>query len=704
MLACRGMTGTRSLAGPWRFRPDPSLLGELFPEELHYTHAPGARWMRPDLDDDGWDEVQVPHSWPRAEWRVAWYRRRFDAPALSPGERAFLVFDGVYYLAEVWLNGRCLGSHEGYFGAFEFEVTELLREDNVVAVRVESPIDAPGTRNEIGQLKTVFKGALNRWDMNDPEFVPGGLWRDVRLECTGPARLGRLRASGAPSGGGAFVTVQADVDLGGTEPVDAELELRLLGPDGAPVHAASDTRRLAPGANPVSAVVTLEDPALWWPWDLGRPDLHTAVLTVRAGDTASEARARFGIRSVERDGSGLLVNGVPCFQRGANYLSDIDLARMDRARYARDVELLRGANLNTVHPFCVVERPEFYELCDEQGLVVYQDFPVWLEMDPSGETLRRAQAQVLELVETLFNHPSVCIINLASQPSRAQFEKASSALALTAARADRTRVVSQANATFAYTDGYDTHPVRSFFWPLEYGEQAHRRQDWRWDAHLYAGWYFGEADDLETMPEDHLRLVTEFGAQALPDAASLRELLGDAAWPPHWPAYAARGAQPELLSARAHGETLEELVERSQDYQAQLVRAHVEFYRRHKGRPCHGAHVFCFNDCWPSISWSLVQHDRTPKAAYDALRRAMAPVQAFLAGEQLAVTVVNDTREAIDATLRWVVDGSAIAERPVAVPALGLTDVDSPAPRPAGALELQLLVDGEPVAVNPYER
>jgi beta-mannosidase len=196
------------------------------------------------------------------------------------------------------------------------------------------------------------------------------------------------------------------------------------------------------------------------------------------------------------------------------------------------------------------------------------------------------------------------------------------------------------------------------------------------------------------VPREHLELVTEFGAQALPRRATLESFIPPQdLFPPNWTAYARRGLQPGLMLTRVtpRGD-LDQFIAETQAYQAHVVRYHVEFYRRHKFRPCNGAHVFTFTDCWPAISWALVEYDRTPKAAYSALQRSMAPLQAFLAPPEpvtrhdraspLTVCIVNDTREDFPSgTCR--IDIRTAAGDPVlthsvdcAVSSLGLTDLE----------------------------
>ncbi len=221
------------------------------------------------------------------------------------------------------------------------------------------------------------------------------------------------------------------------------------------------------------------------------------------------------------------------FQRGANYLSDQFLSLMDRERYAKDINLLKEANLNTVHTFCVVEKQVFYDLCDAAGLLVYQDFPIWLMADNSSDLVRRAIGQAQELIDQFGNHPSIGIWNYGSQPSPANFEKLCSALALYARRNDPGRIVNQANAIFAFTERNYIHSERSFFWDPEYAGRVAQSYDWRFDTHWYLGWYVGEMEDLREVASQHLQLVTEYGAQSLPRQETLASFISlEGLYPP----------------------------------------------------------------------------------------------------------------------------------------------------------------------------
>ena len=656
------------LSGSWEYRSDPKHLGEHYSGELAYTHWDDARWMRRETSER-WSTTIVPGPWPTDISRSpspAWFRRRFTAQDLSARWR--LEFGGVNYRADVWLNERYLGTHEGYFSPFGFDVSDVLEEDNLLVVRVTPASDVLGEEDQLGQFKHDFVGALGRWDMNDPERKPAGVWSHVRLVAHSDqsVRSAHLRYT--------FTETEAPADADEAVPVRGSIELELhnhnratettilwavtpVGFDGAAQTGTATTLAL-PGINRVNVELGLTV-RRWWTWDLGEPRLYdVSVQVIVDGQVSHVTQWRTGFRELTiRDGWDLRVNGVTLYQRGANYLSDLDLSSMTPERYRRDVELFRQANLNTVHPFCMVEGPELYAECDRQGLLVYQDIPLWLMVDTSSSMVDRALSTFDDMLALLDAHPSVAIWNFGSQPSVANFEKVCEALVRHARSMDPTRVAHHGNAAISYERHDDVHPTRSFFWPRAEADRFVSMYDWRRDNHMYPGWYFGDAHTITELPREDFTLVTEFGGQSLPDREVLAEFM-DPDGPIDWRTIARRCGQPGLLQRHnPDAETVDELIRSSQAHQAALIRHHTEYIRSLKGRPGRGLHVFAFNDCWPSVTWSVVDYYRTPKPAFHALALAMKPVQAFLTAsaqprrpgpQTLDVTIVNDGPRTID--------------------------------------------------------
>jgi beta-mannosidase len=679
-----------TLDGEWRFRLDPEDVGEHYRENLDEIWAFDERWMRRDYDDSAWGGIQVPSCWQEAghEYNgAAWYRRTLPELPADSKMRTWIRFHGVDYFSDVWVNGFYLGSHEGYFDAFEYEISPYVdRTPAVLAVRVDSPQDIRSKERQEWQLKSLLKGALQRWDVNNPLVNPGGIWNHVTLYRTGAGRIGKLEVRptlrddvGAPLGSTApaRVMVSGVLDLDEAPARAGEHVLRLsvapLNVD-APEAGAELTLPPTAGLVPVTLWLELPEARLWYPWDLGEQPLYRLTASLESTMGVSDSvQSTFGIRSILREsGWNVSVNGHRIFQRGANYLSDQFLSRMGRERYATDVALAREANLNTLHPFCVVEKQEFYDECDRQGMLVYQDFPMWLMMSNASELVRRSVGMMERLVGQFGHHPSIFVWNCGSQPSKANFEKLAHALVREARRQDPSRIAHQANALLDYVDIQGVirrNPVGDFHWSEETAEAYATHYDWRVDTHQYFGWYYErELSDLDRVPARYLELVTEYGAQALPDRAVLESIVpSDRRFPPHWPSYAVRCFQrDEQLRYIPEPPSLEAFIASSQEYQARFIQYHTEYYRRHRFAPCNGAHLFCFNDCWPAITWSVVDYERNPKLGYEALRRAMAPVQCladlpyrFAVGTAVAfgVYLVNDTsKDQSDVVCTWWVE------------------------------------------------
>jgi beta-mannosidase len=291
-------------------------------------------------------------------------------------------------------------------------------------------------------------------------------------------------------------------------------------------------------------------------------------------------------------------------------------------------------------------------------------------VDTSSEMVSAALSTFDEMHAVLRRHPSVAIWNFGSQPSVANVDKLCTALVRRARDVDPSRIAHLGNAAIAYERHDDTHPTRSFFWARADADRFAAEHGWRRDNHMYPGWYFGDLATIEELPREDFGLVTEFGGQSLPDREMLAEFM-DVDGPVDWRAIARHCGQPELL--RRHNPdatTLDELIDHSQRHQADLVRHHTEFIRSRKGDPGRGLHVFAFVDCWPSVTWSVVDFRRNPKPAYAALATAMAPVLPVLvdadrpvaAGNRtLEICIVNDgPRDLHEATLDVeVVGGSA---------------------------------------------
>jgi beta-mannosidase len=588
-----------------------------------------------------WSPVRVPGHWQLEDVFADYegyvlYRTRFEAPTL--GEFVSLRFGGVYYAARVWLNGVYLGSHEGYFSAFEFACTRNLVEgENELLVEVYSPEEREeNTRETIG-------GVWARWDGMDPGINPGGIFSEVTLVSGGEVRILAVGVDVRPSGHGRVVLDLdarhgSEVEVTGTvEPVGFE----------APAAEFRQRARVEPGENQVEATFTLREPRLWWTWDRGEQHLYELVLRC----AGNEERVRFGVKSVELHDWHVCLNGERVFMRGINYLpTDAYPARATEERFRADASLVRDANMNSVRVHAHVAGDAFYRACDELGVLVLQDFP--LQWTHKRSVLGPAVAQAKEMARDLRNHPSVAVYLAHDEPFYVVPPEKWNTLALGRTAAEvlsprwflwQRRVLGPA-VVGAIHEVDDSRPV------IEAAGHPFTTN------HLYFGWYYGQFRDLERavrMFPGLSRLPTEYGAQALPDPASLREIWPEGQ-PPDWQTlsenYRLQFGRMERY-VPWEGDRAAYVVN-TQAYQAEVLKHATELFRRREYRPTGGTFAFMLNDPAPAISWSVVDWRRRPKAAYGALADAMRPVlvcakypdagYAEGAAFSLPVYVVND--------------------------------------------------------------
>lgn len=672
----------------------------------------GGVWRYRALDGSGREgEMPVPSNWHRAGLEnyagAVEFRRRFQAPTLSPDETARLVFHGVDYFAEVSLNGVPLGRHEGYFQPFAFDVTDLLAAENELIVRVDAPrepLEAWPNR------KRLIKGILQHHDCRPGSWDPqrgqdegtGGIWNRVELVASHSTYVKSLRV--APkllADGSAWLRVQAGVVSRQRRTVRAVLRIAPVAEPGDVIEAGREVT-LEPSASEVAFAVRVRSPRLWWTWDHGTPELYWASLHLLEDEReVDRLSVRFGIREVKIDeGWTWTLNGRRFFPRGTNIIPTQWLSEYGPEMIAEDVRLLRGANVNAVRVHAHVQRSEMYDALDEAGILVWQDFALQWSYEESDEFAQEAARQIQDMVRHLYNHPSIAVWCCHNEPS-VNRDTLDPLLEAAARQADSSRYVDIAS-------------------------------DFRF--HTYPGWYEGSYREFTGLPA--APFITEFGAQALPNVESLRQMFSPQdLWPPNWSGWAYHDLQYHFtfhLAPVEMGGSIEEFVASSQAYQAKLLQFAIETYRRERHRRVTGLFQFMFMDCWPAITWSVVDYWRRPKLGYEALRRAYQPVLPSIRlfteevgqgmGLRYDVYVLNDLhREFPGAVLKHRVlgpDGGVVFddEGAIDVPADGLArhrrfHPDAPgwiAPADAApgryVIEVELAAaSGETIATNALE-
>jgi beta-mannosidase len=646
----------------------------------------------PGTDDTGWVPVPVPGHW-RSVPAFADHdgplalRTRLALPALDTlaadtlaadtlAARAWLVLEGCFYTSDVWFDGAYLGDTEGYFAPHAFEVTEWLRTggDHTVAVEVSCSPQRDRT------AKRNLTGVFQHWDCLDPDWNPGGLWRPVTLRASGPVALTRRRVV-CTAADRRRATLAVDVELDTVEPCTVDVVTTVRGPAGVLVEQRA-SHPLATGRNTVAWSVDVDDPPLWWPWALGEPTLvDVDVAVIVDGAVSDRAEARTGLRSVTWKGWRAFVNGESLFLKGTNLgPTRMAIAEATAAEVRRDVQLARDAGLDLVRVHAHIAPPELYRAADELGMLVWQDLP--LQWGYARTVGAQAAAQAAAAVDLLGHHPSLALWCAHNEPVAVDVPpEPGPPPARTVARFiagqqlptwNRTILDRRLRRTLKGAD--PSRRVRR-----SSGVLPHLPALDAGDSHLYFGWYWGDERDLpdtaRRMPS-LVRFVSEFGAQAVPTEAGFCE-------PQRWPDldwerlarthHLQRWVFDRVVPPAAYA-TFEQWRDATQAYQARLLRHHIETLRRLKYTPTGGFCQFLFADNHPGVTWSVLDHERRPKAGWDALVEACRPVIVvadrlpgrLTPGQAVAldVHVVSDLRHRLDdvvvtARLRWSGGGEA---------------------------------------------
>ncbi|MEW6202269.1 MAG: sugar-binding domain-containing protein [bacterium] len=648
-------------------------------------------FMLPGFDDSGWAEIPVPSHWQEHETFKDYpeeviYRLKFNYDGIPAGKRAFLRFKGIFYHARVWLNGKHLGENTGYFIPFSYEVTDVLNKgENCLAVLVRCEWE-----KDINDKKQII-GVFSHWDCKPNAVQPGGIWNDVEIAHVPMVFVESLTVGDyAINGDEAQVRVTAVIGgLNGgetAEEISLEWKIRPVTFDGEGTAGGTALTGLSAENREVSFDVIIPDARLWWTWDHGAPDLYEIQARLRTtyddenttnrDDTA--VRLRFGIRTLEMLNWHLYLNGRRIFCRGSNYAPcDIRIADASRKRYEHDVRLMRNANFNIVRIHAHVEKDDFYDVCDEQGILVWQDFPLqwYYSEDVEKEAIRQIQA----MVRLLARHPSVAVWCCHNEPAKFQpylplkdivrERRLGEYLSLirSALGTNWNKSVLDKKLAAAVRSADTSRPVvQHSGMPAVFSEGT--------DAHLYFGWYMGTMRGLEVyqrIAPKSLRFITEYGAQAFPVAENFRKIQNvDTLDALDWNALERnnllqRGLMEKFVPSKMSG-TIEEYIDRTQWYQARVIKYKTEFFRKLKYNPCGGVVHFMFTDCCPAITWAVVDFWRTPKRGYEVLAEAMRPLHIFAdfprrhyrRGTVLSMNiyVVNDLyREHRGAQARWCI-------------------------------------------------
>ena len=729
LLPESSQAGAHPEAAPWRAATVPGTVHtDLFAHKAipdPYVGAPeaGLQWIG------------------LADWE---YRTTFDAPRGAVGKaRSDLVFAGLDTFAEVWLNDEKILAADNAFRTWRVPVQGKLRDrGNALRIVFRSPIATMLPRVQAmphkiagnypspygDEPKDAMTGNFVRkpgyhygWDWG-PRYVTAGISQPVVLQSWDAVRIDdlQLRQDRVDA---ARAELAAIASLDAVKAGAVELRLWQTAPGGQRTLAARRQVELGAGANRVELPLRVDYPQRWFPAGYGAQPLYRYELEVGGGGaTLARTAARTGLRSVElrrdQDGRGkafyFVVNGIPVFAKGVNTIPfDMFQPRVTKAKLRRVLESARDANMNMLRSWGggYYEHDDFFELADELGLLVWQDFMFGGGMQPAYDDAFRASVvhEARDQVRRLRNHPSVVLwcgnneeeIAWKYWGHRKALVEADPAFAdrvwkgyVQLFGADLRQVVAEEGGGIAYwssSPGDDLAEVAN----TPASGDMHYWEVWGNPAHPVTKY-------LEITP----RFMSEYGLQAWPvqrtiDAFARPEEQGIATpvIEAHQKFLAGKGN--ERLMKYVNDEfgqpgNFADFAWLSQVMQAEGIELAALHHRA--SRPyTMGSLYWQLNDVWPGASWSSVDWFGRWKALQFHARRFFAPVAVAAlrdAGGKTSVSLLNDRTEKVAGELRLRVmslDGKVLRDerRPVALAPLSATQV-------ASYLDAELLGGADP--------
>ena len=584
-----------------------------------------------------------------------WYRASFTVPAAYKGRHAWLHFGGINYGAEIWVNGRQVGTMRGAFIRGDFDISEFVKPGRraVLAVLV-SPQPHPGIPHEhtvalgVGQNggETAIDGptflSTIGWDwLSAVRDRDTGIWLPVTMDATGPVvvRDPFITADLLAAHNSAELHLSTTLENKSAKPVTGTLT-GLIHLQNAKEHEITFHQSVTIAANGTEAValdskstpeLQLSDPKLWWPNGYGTQNLYTLTLRFDVKANPSDIATRqFGIRKIEyqvadSENLTLSVNGVRVMARGGNWGLDEGMKRISRERLDAQFHMHALANLNIIRNWVGQSTsPDFYDMADKYGILLWDEFFQPNPNDgPDPTDIPTYLANVSDKVVRYRNHPAIavwCARNEGYPP-----KELDDTLKTLMSRLDPPRLY-QSNSA----DGR--------------GVSSHGPYYWRSPRFFYA---FNES------------FKTETGSVSIPTIESIQGMMPQKDWETindDWAQHdMAAGAQrgnefPTSLAERyGHIRNLADFVQKGQLATYEAFRAMYEGRNAEMFKTTTGVITWMSHPAQPSFVWQLYHYDLEPNAALYAAKKASETVHVQFNEENRGIEVVNNRPDALTA-------------------------------------------------------
>jgi beta-mannosidase len=682
------------LCGTWEFCGFEEGEGELRgafgkdgPGEWREAKVPGvvhldliAHEMIPD-PFFGRNEIEV--QW--VEEREWWYRRKFQVgESILEHELIELVAEGLDTFATIYINGNKVAFLDNMFIEHRIQIEDyLVPGENTIAIRFDSPTRyLEEVERRKGKLGAAFytprvygrKAQYSfGWDWG-PRLPTCGIWRPIRIEAFDVARISGIFPKVVEiSGKEARINLKVELEALSRE-VETSLHIE-IGMNGLVLAKSVPIRISEPGHIEEEIPIAISDPKLWWPAGMGEQALYTCTASLKSrGRVIGQKRIRFGIRDikllrepdVEGESFTFAVNGIPVFCKGANWVpADSFLPSVSRERYEKLLSMAVKSNMNMLRVWGggIYESEDFYDLCDELGILIWQDFMFACAEYPEERWFHeKVEEEARAVVRRLRSHPSIALW-CGNNENDWGYEagwwgKKDVFYGRTIYHEILPRICEELDGTRPY---WPSSPYGGY---QNNGQEAGDRHAWD----VWSGW-----QDYINYKHDNGRFISEFGFQAPPTLKTIESFTEPQDRHPqsevmehHNKMY--EGTERLFRFLAAHipiPSSFEEFVIKAQINQGLALKTGIEHWRTRKFMTS-GALFWQLNDCWPVSSWSVIDYALRPKPAYYYVKRAFSPVHAVPVDEDdhVSLYIINDTLQPkellleadlfdVDGTRKW---------------------------------------------------
>ncbi|MFI3205677.1 MAG: glycoside hydrolase family 2 [Clostridia bacterium] len=640
----------------------PMLLNEHSGNDYSWNHAkvPGDvytdLYVVGELDDPYFGRNMAKCKWVQDyEW---WYTYDFKLPLDLQGADFTLIFEGVDYSCDVWLNANYLGRHEGMMSSFQFDVTDYVdftvanTNMNKIFIKLDPP---PKNQKNFAGMKHNFAGDYLTG------VIPFGIWKPVKLIATNKVRIENFRVETVVDGANANLSLEANVTGIAKDNTDATLAITLS--DGEKEYVCTQDVTVVNGENKFMLDTVIENAKLWWPYDLGEQFLYDIKVEVLSGDILLDnisdkvglrevtmaMNPGFTLEEVENPWT-FVINGKPMFLRSACWGGQPSFfyGKNNTGKYQFFLEKCKEANINNLrifgwHP---AETEDFYRICDELGITVWTNFGFATQVFRDDEEyLAKLYPEIKGTVIDRRNHASTIMWMGGEEVYFSEPHVHSANKGLMKKIGELTKELTNV----PYADAS----------PLSTSEGQRLGYKPKESSHANGHYYAGGARFMEDFyPQLDYAVIPELTAASAPNVESLRKFIPEnelwpmgLSWGYHWAdIHVLQNLNIEVFGNDCM-DSLEHFVEATQIAQGTILQFSLEHFRRCK--PHVSAVSLChFITNWPLIKWEIIDYYGVEKKSFNYVKKCYAPLipslkfpkRRYMPGEEFVASLwtIND--------------------------------------------------------------